>query len=1211
MDPLLQKKFITTKEARELSGYTSDYLARLARSGKLIGSRVGNSWLIEIESLTEFLDHQGNDKIVRARALARAREAEYRAHRSTARRATSALANKFKTAKHVDITQVSLRSHVVALSIAFAVIALGAAIAKSAALPKVAADAVSIASEISSGFDDAFLDGISSNIVANIDAAKNSEQTAPAHLAITNPTTSLVVPASPFLANVAIAPVATGTAPISTRETFHAKTRVTSAFLATSQLSPYVLTQTYFALGFGAYSEIIKSLSIYETCIEDTAVGVFHFGIASRDFIAAIPKSAVRADVAFGNALIEATHALIHADVILAYWIAATAPESAHATVSFLGNTGNFFAISTARAPTRIESLYSETNSIPAAVIPRITQIAFDAGYLGTSVIAHVAEPFSVDVPVSPENRGVKGGEPLVASAFAAGPALSFGQQTALTTYNTFSALFGSTIRVIGDVFAPLPVVIGTAETSSAVSRPVVVATTTTKNSSTTRVVAMSSYPTYTTVVNGVSQNLLNQSLATLRAYILSTVAGEIQPIAVQGATNETTIQEVNMIQDISNLTVRNGTFIGGTFNGSNIATNEFTVNGIATSTFANGINISSGCFAVNGVCIGSGTGSGTVGSGAAGEFAYYAADGTILSATSSLFIASTSNIGIGTANPMNALDIANGGGLHIAAGVPASSAMALYNNAGTLMWNGVALSTGSSISGTQNYIPVFTGANSLGNSVLYQAVNNLGIGTTSPSQTLSVQGNGLFSGNLSVANFMATGTAAVNTLTLANALGITYGGTGTSTAPTYGQLLIGNGTGGYTFTSTSSLGIQSALAFTYPLTNGANIISLAFGTTTNNTWGGTQTFLSAPVLGALTGIVAGNNGTLYSAATSSLSIGGSAGSVAYALTFSNGGAGAVSGIAYNGSSAYTISYNTIGAQQSNANLTSLAGLGFGSPAFVKMTGANTFSLDTNTYDSFAYPFPASATSSPIMLLASTTIGNGTAAGGLTINGNATTTGNASVAGTFTSGALTASSAAIGSLTGPLQAINGVVSATSSLSVAYGGTGITNPSAAGILLGSYAGGGYQQLATSSLGLLTTNVAEGTNLYFTNARAIAAVLTGYASGPGVISSADSVLSAIQKLNGNIGALNNIAYPFALAGNATSTLTQFNGGLTAYASTTIGNGTAAGGLTISGNATTTGNAYVSGTFTLGSITGNLQAVNGVVSATSSLSVAYGGT
>jgi hypothetical protein len=52
---------------------------------------------------------------------------------------------------------------------------------------------------------------------------------------------------------------------------------------------------------------------------------------------------------------------------------------------------------------------------------------------------------------------------------------------------------------------------------------------------------------------------------------------------------------------------------------------------------------------------------------------------------------------------------------------------------------------------------------------------------------------------------------------------------------------------------------------------------------------------------------------------------------------------------------------------------------------------------------------------------------------------------------------------------------------------------------------------------------TSQVTENTNLYFTNARAIASVLTGYTSGAGTISAADSILSAIQKLNGNIGAL----------------------------------------------------------------------------------------
>jgi hypothetical protein len=51
-------------------------------------------------------------------------------------------------------------------------------------------------------------------------------------------------------------------------------------------------------------------------------------------------------------------------------------------------------------------------------------------------------------------------------------------------------------------------------------------------------------------------------------------------------------------------------------------------------------------------------------------------------------------------------------------------------------------------------------------------------------------------------------------------------------------------------------------------------------------------------------------------------------------------------------------------------------------------------------------------------------------------------------------------------------------------------------------------------------LTTAEIAEDASyLYFTNARAIAATLTGYASGSGTVSSSDSILSAINKLNGN--------------------------------------------------------------------------------------------
>lgn len=52
---------------------------------------------------------------------------------------------------------------------------------------------------------------------------------------------------------------------------------------------------------------------------------------------------------------------------------------------------------------------------------------------------------------------------------------------------------------------------------------------------------------------------------------------------------------------------------------------------------------------------------------------------------------------------------------------------------------------------------------------------------------------------------------------------------------------------------------------------------------------------------------------------------------------------------------------------------------------------------------------------------------------------------------------------------------------------------------------------------------TAQVTESGSLYFTNARAIASTLTGYTSGAGTVSATDSILQAIQKLNGNIVAI----------------------------------------------------------------------------------------
>ena len=52
-----EKKYISAKRASELSGYNSDYIGQLSRSGKIDAKRVGRVWFIEEKSI---LEHKKN-----------------------------------------------------------------------------------------------------------------------------------------------------------------------------------------------------------------------------------------------------------------------------------------------------------------------------------------------------------------------------------------------------------------------------------------------------------------------------------------------------------------------------------------------------------------------------------------------------------------------------------------------------------------------------------------------------------------------------------------------------------------------------------------------------------------------------------------------------------------------------------------------------------------------------------------------------------------------------------------------------------------------------------------------------------------------------------------------------------------------------------------------------------------------------------------------
>lgn len=100
-------------------------------------------------------------------------------------------------------------------------------------------------------------------------------------------------------------------------------------------------------------------------------------------------------------------------------------------------------------------------------------------------------------------------------------------------------------------------------------------------------------------------------------------------------------------------------------------------------------------------------------------------------------------------------------------------------------------------------------------------------------------------------------------------------------------------------------------------------------------------------------------------------------------------------------------------------------------------------------------------------------------------------------------------------------------------------------------------------------LTTSEVTEGTRLYYTNARGIGSLLTDYVSGAGVISSADSILSAIQKLNGNISTIGTGYVPYT---GATTNLNMgsFNVAANLFNSLKIGIGNSSSNVAIGNNA-----------------------------------------
>ena len=214
---------------------------------------------------------------------------------------------------------------------------------------------------------------------------------------------------------------------------------------------------------------------------------------------------------------------------------------------------------------------------------------------------------------------------------------------------------------------------------------------------------------------------------------------------------------------------------------------------------------------------------------------------------------------------------------------------------------------------------------------------------------------------------------------------------------------------------------------------------------------------------------------------------------------------------------------------------------------------------------------------------AATVVTNANLTGDVTSVGNATTLTNAPVIAKvltgYTSGAGTV--AATDSILQAIQKLNGndatnanltgvITSVGNATSIAsQTGTGSkfvvdTSPTLVTPALGTPSALVGTNITGTASGLTAGNVTTNANLTgdvtsvgnattLTNAPVIAKVLTGYVSGAGTVAATDSILQAIQKLNGNDATNTNLTGVITSVGNATSIASQTGTGSTFVVST----------------------------------------------------------
>ncbi|KND50709.1 MAG: hypothetical protein AB202_03970, partial [Parcubacteria bacterium C7867-007] len=858
MTLILQKNLLSTKDAAVLSGYNADYLSRLCRAGKITGTQVGRTWLIDSESLETFVREQEERKREIATELSQTREKEYQ----QAQNVVSIQSNKNPNVSpavrspFVSVLRAPAAAFVATLvimggSVYAAFGPVGAAVDHAGAITSSVIRAVGgahaeaeprlrIASSISSSVRNGIPDvraQFAKSLTPVIDSATIRSMLAFIDLPDARAESGHRI--------VAYDDAATRVASLQ-HSRAHAE-RAFSRFIDGDITLSHRAISAYVALGSGTRDTLYSLLDSYDYLINRSGENALAAAATTRDLVAAAPGASMNILDTYEQAVVAWVHGS-HTVVAIAVDAETSAGPTAVALVQGSTEYARVFTYNVQRAvDTQLLVMRSSVASIPDVSLPEVRIPN------GTAIVANPVE-FSPFTPVSAESfvntgRGVALGTYNIIHGWRSALNLSIDRVLAYLRGSSRLAIvpLPPAVTVPGYSVRPTEGVVygsggGTSVTNiqnfystTGVTQEALDMRLTGMSDSLARLVRRSSGGGGGDVVNGG-----DITASSLHVTGDSDLDGDLTLGGTLTSSGEITAPfftatSLSATSTLPNLVV-NSFGIGGDYITDFVGTGLAIVNGVLTAT---GSTTSTDVFEQGGNAFGT---TATLGTTDANPLNF------ITNNLARMTIDASGNVGIGTTTPGSLLTVAGtvSGDIFVATGTGTSTLPRILTSA-------IALGSDYLSDFTGTGLTVVNGALGLDSANNYFSTTSTDYWFTTKTTDALAEGvtNLYFTNARADARINATST--IGTLTSAPNLG--------TVATTLTGIL--KATAGVLSPATAGTDYENALTFAYPLVRAVNSISLAFGTTTANSWSALQQFNGGASTTALTVTGASTLGTL------------------------------------------------------------------------------------------------------------------------------------------------------------------------------------------------------------------------------------------------------------------------------------------------------------------------------------------------------------